>query len=171
MVTAEIREPVVVDAEHLTRRLVVTEARGGAEDAEDHLDLDAVHLRVLEPEVGIDDAPDAPLGVLVEARRRHLVDAVVLSRYVLLTRRPDAADEAERLAVLAGPVRTVRAVGDERHPVTHRHRSVRGEQVGREPGHVDVAVGRDPRVFHVSPRMLVMAHTRRVHGPRYSAPA
>jgi hypothetical protein len=62
----------------------IAETRGGAEDAEDHLDVHAIHLGVLDPKVGIDDAPDAPLGVLVEARRRHLVDAVILSGHVLL---------------------------------------------------------------------------------------
>src|SRR5262249_39938337 len=29
-------------------------------------------------------------------------------------------------------------------------RGVRREEIGREPGHVDVAVGRDPRVVHVA---------------------
>src|SRR6266480_7186463 len=63
---------------------------------------------------------------------------------------PDAADEAERGAVLRGPVRAVGTLGDVGHAVPQRGRGVRGEQVGRQHGKIDVTVGGDPRVTHVA---------------------
>ena len=83
VVAAEVGQPVVVDAEHLLGGLVVVQARGGAEDAEDDLGLDAVELHVLDAEMGVGRAADALLAVLVESRRGHLIDAIVLSRHVL----------------------------------------------------------------------------------------
>ena len=151
VVTAEGREPVVVDPEHLVGRLVVVESRGRAEDAEDHLGIDAVTVHVLHAEGGVRRPADASLAVLVEARRRHDVDTIVLPRHVLLPRRPHAADEPERSAILAGPVRPVRPLADEGHAVPHRRGGVRGEKVRRQHGKVDVAVGGDPCVAHVTP--------------------
>src|SRR5947207_10465662 len=90
----------------------------------------------------------ALLDVLVSPYRSHLVDTIVLSRDELLPRRADAADQPERRPVLAGPVRAVRAVHHEGHALAHGRRGVGGEEVGRDPRHVDVTVGGNPCVVH-----------------------
>src|SRR5262249_49349495 len=102
-------------------------------------------------ELRISRPPDAFLAVLVEPGRGHDVDAIVRARDELLTGRAHAVHEPERLAVPAGPVWPVGAVGDEGHALLPRRRRVRGDGVGRDPGQVDVAVGRDSRVFHGAP--------------------
>ena len=154
IVAAEVLQPVVVDPEHLVGGLRVVEPRGGAEDAVDHLGLDAVAVHVLHAQGGIGGPADALLAVFVEPGRGHDVDPIVRAGDVLRSGRADAVHEAEGSAVAAGPVRTVRPVRDVRHPLLHRGRRVRGEEVGRNPGQVDVAVGRDSRVFHGAPHSL-----------------
>ena len=154
IVIAEVLQPVIVDPEHLVRGLGVVEPGGGAENAVDDLGLHAVAIHVLHAERGIGRPPDALLAVLVEPGRGHDVDAVVRAGDELLSGRADAVHEAERLAVPAGPVRTIRSVRDVWHPLLHRRRRVRGEEIGRNPGQVDVAVGRDSRVFHGAPHSM-----------------
>jgi len=150
IVLAKLDEPIVVDPEHLTGRFVVSEPRRRPEDAEEHLGLDAVPVHVLDAQVRIARAADPLLAVVVEPGRRHHVHALILSGHVLRARRPDAADEPERRALLRGPLRAVRPVHDVGHAVLHERRGIRGEEIGWQPGHVDVAVGRDPRVVHVA---------------------
>src|SRR5215813_1940058 len=145
---AEIDEPVVVDAKHLLGRLVVVQPRGRAEDAEDDLGLYAVHLHVSKAQVRVGRTANAFLAVLVETHCRHLVDTIILSRDELLTGRTDAADQSERRPVLASPVRAVGAVHHVGHALAHGGGRIRSEQIGRDPGHVDVAVGGDPCVVH-----------------------
>ena len=151
IVAAEIHEPVVVDAEHLRGRLVIAEARGRAENAVHHLGLDAVAVHVLGPERGVRDAADALLAVIVETGGGHDVHPVMLAGDIFLAGRPHAVDEAEGRAVLARPERAVRPVRGEGHAVLERRRGVRGEQIRRHPGQVEVAVGGNPRVAHVAP--------------------
>src|SRR5439155_4187184 len=148
IVTAEILEPVVIDAEHLLRRVMIVQTGGGAEDAEDDLRLHAVQLHVLDPEVWIGRPPRTLLAVLVQPDRGHLVDAVVLAGNQLLAARAHAPDQAERGAVLAGPVGPVGAVDDVRHAIAQRCRGVRREQVVGDPRHVDMAVSGDPGIVH-----------------------
>ncbi len=133
IVLAELDEPVVVDPEHLARRLVVAEPRRGPEDTEEHLGLDAVPVHVLDAQVRIAWAADPLLAVVVEPGRRHHVD------------------EPERRSLLGRPLQSVGPFHDVGHAVLHERRGVRGEEIGREPGHVDVTVGRDPRVAHITP--------------------
>src|SRR5207245_11068175 len=101
VVAAEVDEPVVVDPEHLVGRLVVVESCGCAEDAEDHLGIDAVTVHVLDAQGGVRRAAETLLAVLAEARRRHDVHAIVLPRPGLLPRRPPAAAEPARPTDLA----------------------------------------------------------------------
>src|SRR4029077_17206057 len=82
---------------------------------------------------------------------RHDVHAVVLAGLVLGAGRPHAAPQAEARAVLGGPEGTVGSVLDVGHAVLERRRRVRGEQIGWDPGQVDVAVGGDPLVAHDAP--------------------
>src|SRR5437879_1667794 len=79
--------------------------RGAAPAAEPHLALDAVSGHTCRTQPRRRRAQDAVLAVLVQARRAHGVDAVVLARHELLPRGTDAAHEPERSTVLAGPVR------------------------------------------------------------------
>jgi len=153
IVLAELDEPVVVDPEHLARRLVVPEPRRGPEDTEEHLGLDAVPVHVLDAQVRIAWAADPLLAVVVEPGRRHHVHPMVLPGHVLRARRPDAADEPERRSLLGRPLQSVGPFHDVGHAVLHERRGVRGEEIGREPGHVDVTVGRDPRVAHIPSRL------------------
>ena len=118
IVAAEVLQPVVVDPEHLLRRVVVVQTGGGAEDSENDLGLHAVQLHVLDPEVRIGRPPDALLAVLVQPDRGHFVDAVVLAGNQLLAARAHAPDQAEGRAVLTGPVGPVGAVDDVRHALT-----------------------------------------------------
>src|SRR5947207_474914 len=60
-----------------------------------------------------------------------------------------AVQHAERSPVLAGPERAVGAVLHERHALLQGRRRVAREEVGREHGQIDVAVGGDPRVVHL----------------------
>ena len=148
IVAAEVHEPVVVDAEHLVRGLGVVQPRGRAEDAVDDLGLHAVAVHVLRAQHRIGRTGDPLLAVLVETGRGHHVHAVVLAGHVLGAGRPHAAPQAEARPVLGGPVRTVGTVVDVGHAVLERRRRVRREQIGRDPGQVDVAVGGDPLVAH-----------------------
>jgi hypothetical protein len=149
-VPAELDEPVVVDLEHLVGGLGVIEPRGRAEDAVDHLGVDAVALHVERAELGVGGAADALLAVFVEAGRGHHVDAVVGARDVLRAGGADAVHQPEGRAVLAGPEGPVRPVCDVGHAILHRRRGVAGEQIRRDPRQVDVAVGGNPVVGHVT---------------------
>jgi hypothetical protein len=44
--------------------------------------------------------------------------------------------------------RAALAVGDEGHAALQRRRCIRGEQVGRQPDRIDMAIGGDHVVFH-----------------------
>src|SRR5499427_11044875 len=148
IVADEVGEPVVVDAEHLAGRRVVAELGGGAEDAVEHLGLHAVPLHVLGAEHGIRRATDALLAILVEPGIGHDVHTVVHAGDVLLAGGPHAVHEAERRAVLAGPVRPVGTVGDVGHARLHGGGGVGREEIGGNPGEIDVTVGRDAGVVH-----------------------
>src|SRR5262249_30837679 len=50
--------------------------------------------------------------------------------------------------VLARPERPVRPILGERHAILEPRRGVRGEEVRRHPGEVEVAIGGDARVVH-----------------------
>ena len=56
---AEVGEPVVVDPDHLDGRLGIGHARARAEDAVEHLGLDAVAVLVLQAQLGLAEPPDA----------------------------------------------------------------------------------------------------------------
>src|SRR5262249_22608337 len=88
------------------------------------------------------------LGVLVEAALGHDVDADVLSRHVLRTAWADAVKETEIGAVLSDPLRPVRTVLDIGHALLEVTARSGGEQVGRHPRHIEMAIGRDSAVLH-----------------------
>src|SRR5215475_6272862 len=148
IVAAEVHQPVVVDAEHLARRLVIVQPRGRAQDAEDDLRLDTITIHVLDAQLGGGGTRDALLAVLVEPGRGHHVRSIVHPGNVFLSRWPHAAPQSERGAVLRRPRRAVRPVRDVGHAVAKRRARVFREEIGGHPGHVDVAVGRDPREGH-----------------------
>ncbi len=58
---------------------LVVEAAGGAQDAVDHLGVDAVAIEVLDAQMRIGDAADVLGAVVVEAGLGHDVDAAVLA--------------------------------------------------------------------------------------------
>ena len=91
IVTAEVGHPRVVDAQHLVGRLDVLQLRGGGQDAVDDLGVDPVAVHLLDAQVRIARPADALLAVLVEAGRRHDVDAKLLARLVLRARGAHAA--------------------------------------------------------------------------------
>src|ERR1700730_3375956 len=53
IVTAEILEEIIVDAQHLVRGFAVVEARGGAEDTVDDFGVDAVAVHVFDPQMRV----------------------------------------------------------------------------------------------------------------------
>ena len=145
---AEAGEPFVVDAQHLAGRFVVIDPAGGAEDAVQYLGLDPVAVLVLDPQFGIGHAADALLAVLVDPFRRHPVRAVDLARLVEAAGRAHAVHQPERGAFLGHPLLAPRPVGHVGHAVLHCGRGIGGEQIGRQPDQIDMAVGRDHIVFH-----------------------
>ena len=148
VLAAEVGEPLVVDPHHLDGGLGIVHASGRAEHPVEHLGLHAVPVLVLDPEVGVGEAADALLAVGVEAGLLHAIRAVDAARDVLPPRRAHAVDASERGALLGGPRGTAGPVRHVGHPVPHRRRRARGEQVGREPAEVDVAVRGDGLVSH-----------------------
>ena len=62
---AEIDNEIVVDAQHLGRRLGVAELRGGGEHAVDDLGIDPVTVQLLGAQIGIARPADALQPVLV----------------------------------------------------------------------------------------------------------
>ena len=116
---AEVGEPVVVDPDHLRRRLGIVHPRAGAEDAVEHLGLDAVAILVLEAQLRIAQAPDAALAVLVEAGGGHAVGAVDLAGHVLAAGRAHAVGQAEGPALLRHPHGALGPLGHVGHAVAH----------------------------------------------------
>ena len=141
---AEVGEPFVVDAHDLDGRLAVVQPVRGPEDPVEHLAPHPVEVLVPHPKLGLGETAD-PLGaVFVEALGGHPVGAVDHPRHVFAPRRSHAVHEPE-----VGPA--------PRHPdvpplvvlahVGHAVLEVRGcslgEEIGREPDEIDVAVRGD----------------------------
>jgi hypothetical protein len=74
----------------LRRCLVVFQLGGRAEDAEDHLGIDAVTVHVLGAQMRIADAADVLLAVGKQAGLRHDIDAAILAGDQLGAARADA---------------------------------------------------------------------------------
>jgi hypothetical protein len=148
LLRTEIGEPVVVDAQHFAGRLVVVEAACRAEDAVQHLGLYAVALLILEAQIGVCQAPDFFLLRIVQPGRGHPVGTVDFARFVEPPGRAHPAIETEGGAVLGHPFAAARSVGNIGHAVLELGGGVGGEQVGRQPDQIDVAIGRDDVVFH-----------------------
>src|SRR5262249_56933460 len=91
---------------------------------------------------------NAILTALGEPGRGHQVRSMGHRGKILLSRWPAAPPQSERGAVLRRPRRAVRPVRDVGHAVAKRRARVFREEIGGHPGHVDVAVGRDPREGH-----------------------
>ena len=147
---AEIGEPVIVDAQHRAGRLIVVEPVGGAENPVKDFGLDAVAILILEPQVGVGQPADCSFSIGIKPGRGHAVGAVDLARLVLAPGRTHAVRQPERRAVLGNPFLAARAVGDIGHAVLQSGRRVRGEEVGRQPDQIDMAIGRD-RLCTASP--------------------
>src|SRR5258707_6339303 len=148
IMAAELLQPVIVDAQHLVRRVAVVELRSGAENAVDDLGVDPVGLHVLEAQMRVATTVLALLGVLIEPVLGHDVDADILPRDVLRAARADPVDQAEIGAVLGDPLRSVRAVLDIRHPLLHLARGVLDEKLRRHARHIEMAIGGDALVMH-----------------------
>ena len=127
---------------------MVGEFRGRAEDAVHHLRVDVVPLHVLDAQIGVGNAADVLLAVLVELGFRHQIGARVRARHVFRARGADAVFESEGGAVLARPIGSVRPVRDIGHAVLHRRRRLGHEKIGRHPAQIDVAIGGNTVVFH-----------------------
>src|SRR5438046_8482089 len=70
------------------------------------------------------------------------------ARHVLAAGRAHAVHKAELGALGRHPFGSLGAVDDMRHAVFQRCRGVLGEEVGRQPDQVDMAIGGDDVVFH-----------------------
>ena len=80
---AEPGEPLVVDAGDLDRGLAVGEPSRHAEDPVEHLGLHAVAVLVQDPQLGLGEAADSFLAVVVEPGGGHPVRAIDASGHVL----------------------------------------------------------------------------------------
>src|SRR6202022_5087672 len=58
-------------------------------------------------------------------------------------------DQPEGGAVARDPLLAVRAFADERHPLLELARRLRGEEIRRQPDHIEMAIGRDSFVLHL----------------------
>src|SRR3954467_9849440 len=86
--------------------------------------------------------------VAVEARLGHLVGAQLLARDMRRAGGADAAAQAVLGAVVVGPaLHPVRILGDVGHQVPEFARRVRGEQIRRQPEHVEMTICRDTLVL------------------------
>ena len=141
VVAAEILQPVIIDPEHLVRGLVVLHLGCGAEDAKDHLGVDAVAVHLLDAQMRVADALDVFLAVLEHAGLGHDVDALVLAGDQLGTAGADTVQQAEIGARFGDPMRSVGAVRDVRHAVRSSLEFLGGEKRGRHPGHIEMAIG------------------------------
>ena len=168
--TAEVVEPVVVDAQHLQRRLGIVQPAARAQHAVQDLGLHAVAVLVLQPELGLGEAADALLAVVVEAGRGHAVGAMDDARHVFAAGRAHAVHQAELGALGADPLGSLRPLDDVGHAVLEGRRGVAGEKVGRQPDQVDMAVSGDDVVFHgrVPPGGSSSRRTRRAKSPRFA---
>jgi hypothetical protein len=128
---AEIRQPLVVDAHDLHRRLGVIEPAAGAEHAVQHFGLHAITVLILDAQVGIGEPADAPPAVLVEPRGGHAIGAMDLAGDVLAAGRAHPVHVTEVGALLRGPHAPVGPVGDVRHALPHLGRGAGREEVGR----------------------------------------
>src|SRR5262245_32864503 len=148
---AEIRQPLVVDADHLDRGLRIIHPTGGAEDPVENLTLYAVAVLVLQAQLWIAQPANPTLPVLVQTGRRHPVGAVNSAGNVLAPCRAHAARAPEHRPLLRDPRGPLRPVTHEWHPLLPFRGSTGDEEVGREPAEVDVAIRRDELVSHEAP--------------------
>ena len=147
---AEVGEPFVVDPHDLDRGFRIVQPVRGPEDPVEHLAPDPVEVLVPHPELGLGEPAD-PLGsVLVEALGGHPVGAVDHARHVLAPRRPHGVREPEvgpapRHPDVA-PLVVLVHVG---HALLEMRRRLLGEELGREPDEIDVAVRRNDLASYV----------------------
>ena len=148
LLRTEIGEPVIVDTQHFAGCLVIVQAARRAENAVQHLGLYAVAPLIVEAQIGVCQAPDFLLLRIVQPGRGHAIGTVDFARFVEPPSRAHPAIETEGGAVLGHPFAAARSVGDIGHALLERGGGVGGEQVGRQPDHIDMAIGRDDVVFH-----------------------
>ena len=106
--------------------------------------LSALRMRKSAAEIAALKAAGVTLGL-------PFLDAMVPAGLVLGTRGADAVLEAEGGAVARCPLRTVGRVRDVGHALLHLARRHRREEVGRHPGHVEMAISRDSIIAHWVP--------------------
>ena len=145
---AEIMEPVVVDAQHLQRRLGIVQPAARAQHAVQDLGLHAVAVLVLQAHLGLGQAADALLAVVVEARGGHAVGAMDDARHVFAAGRAHAVHQTELGALGADPLGSLRALDDVGHAVLEGRRGILGEKVRGQPDQVDMAVSGDDVILH-----------------------
>src|ERR1700730_1942505 len=151
MVAAEVAGEVLLDAQHLRRGAGVLQLRGGGEHAVDYLGVDAILVELLGAQVRVPRAADAVETGLIQSGLRHAVGAVLLAGLVFSACRADAGDQPEGGAVARDPLLAVRSFADERHPLLELARRLRGEEIRRQPDHIEMAIGRDSFVLHLLP--------------------
>src|SRR6516225_1793014 len=87
--------------------------------------------------------------VFVQTGLGHLVGTQLLARNPGRSGRADATAQAVFGTVIVGPtLHPVRILGDVGHQVSEFARRVRREQLGRQPEHVEMTIGRDALVLH-----------------------
>src|SRR5262249_50369916 len=150
--------------------LGIVHPSGGAENAVEDFRLHAVAVLIFQAQIGIAQPADPLLAVGVEPGRLHAIRAMDPARNVLAPRGAHAVDEPEAGALLRDPALALRPVLDVRHAVAHLGRSLRYEQIGRQPAEIEVAVGGDHLVTHGASRGVLVHPTARARasnaGPR-----
>src|SRR5437868_1746171 len=95
-------------------------------------------------------SPVALLEIVpVETCFGHLVGAQLLARNPRGAGCADATAQAVLGTAIVGPaLHPVRILGDVGHQIPELARRVRSEQLGRQPEHVEMTIGRDTLVLH-----------------------
>ena len=143
-------EPVVVDAQHLDRRLVDRSSRPLAPRMPYSTSACTPSRSwSLQPQIGVGQAADALLAVVVEAGRGHPVGAVD-DCPARIRGRPSPCRSSgrtwRRLALThSGPFGPSITWGMRSLSAAE---ALAGEQVGRQPDQIDMAIGGDDVVFH-----------------------
>ena len=143
---AEVGRPLVVDLVDVVGELLVLEEEADAQDAVDHLGVNAVDSHVPEAQLRCRGMG----AVLVEAGVEHGVEVEGAAALGAVEEEAQPAEHAE-LLVLSAPLGAFVGLDDARDGVGKVRGGTLDPEVAGHPGHVDVRVAGDHAVVHVLP--------------------
>jgi hypothetical protein len=118
---------LIVDAQHLSRGIVILQPHARAENAIEHFRLHAVALLILEAQLRIGQAPNSFAAVVIEPGRSHSVGSMDLAWNIWAACRTHPVHQSEFGPVLSDPLETLAPFHHLRHAILQRHWRVRRE--------------------------------------------